>query len=213
MGKPLFITFEGPDGSGKTTALNGLIRYLQKNRGDIDFIFTREPGGSHNPAAEKIRKIILDKNNIIGDKSEALLYAAARRLHLEQTIWPALKANKIVLCDRYIDSSLAYQGEGRGLGIDFVTKLNNLATDSTWPDITFFFNITPEAAMERTAGRAPKDRLELAGDEFHKKVYNGYQKVIAANPKRFKIIDATQSIEKVFEDVLTNVLKIIKEVI
>ncbi len=209
MKKPLFITFEGPDGSGKTTALNSLVTYLQKNRNDLNFIFTREPGGSKNESAEKVRSIILDKENIIGDKSEALLYAAARRLHLEQTIWPALKENKLVLCDRYIDSSLAYQGEGRGLGIEFVTELNNLATDNTWPDVTIFFDITPEAAMKRASNRAPKDRLELAGDEFHKKVYKGYKKVIAANPERFRVIDATQSIEKVFEDVIS----IMKELI
>ncbi|WP_335904852.1 dTMP kinase [Mycoplasma todarodis] len=209
MDKPLFITFEGPDGSGKTTALRSLVAYLQKNRNDLDFIFTREPGGSKNASAEKVRNIILDKENIIGDKSEALLYAAARRLHLEQTIWPALKENKMVLCDRYIDSSLAYQGEGRGLGIEFVTELNNLATDNTWPDVTIFFDITPEAAMERASNRAPKDRLELAGDEFHQKVYKGYKKVIANNPERFRVIDATQSIEKVFEDVLSIIAKLI----
>nr|WP_210725197.1 dTMP kinase [Mycoplasma marinum] len=203
----MFVTFEGPDGSGKTTALNGLVKYLQKNRNDIDFIFTREPGGSQNPAAEKIRKIILDKNNIIDDKSEALLYASARRLHLEQTVWPALKENKIVLCDRYIDSSLAYQGEGRGLGIEFVKELNNLATDSTWPNLTIFFDITPEAAMERAADRAPQDRLELAGARFHKKVYEGYKKVISSSPERFRVIDATKSREEVLEDVIT----IIKE--
>ncbi len=209
MKKPLFITFEGPDGSGKTTALRSLVTYLQKNRNDLDFIFTREPGGSKNASAEKVRNIILDKENIIGDKSEALLYAAARRLHLEQTIWPALKENKLVLCDRYIDSSLAYQGEGRGLGIEFVTELNNLATDNTWPDITIFFDITPKEAMQRASHRAPKDRLELAGDEFHKKVYKGYKKVIENDPKRFRIIDATQTIEKVFEDVLAIVAELI----
>ncbi len=204
-----FITFEGPDGSGKTTALVGLNKYLSNNYPNLKYIFTREPGGTENPEAEKIRKIILDKENTIDDKSEALLYAAARRLHLEQTVWPALKKKELVLCDRYIDSSLAYQGAGRGLGLEWVKRINDIATDKTWPDLTLFFDITPEESMKRTDERAPKDRLELAGKQFHEKVYKGYHEIIKQFPNRIKVIDASQNKEKVLEDVI----KIIEEAI
>ncbi|MCP4336820.1 MAG: dTMP kinase [Mycoplasma sp.] len=205
-----FITFEGPDGSGKTTALEGLKKYLEKNILNEEYIFTREPGGKENPEAEKIRHIILDKENNIDSKSEALLYASARRLHLEQTVWPALQKNKIVFCDRYIDSSLAYQGSGRQLGIEWVKNINEIATDNTWPDLTILFDIPPKTAMKRADERAPKDRLELAGENFHKRVYEGYKEVSKLFPKRIKIIDATQSKEKVLEDVIKIILKAIK---
>ncbi len=203
-----FITFEGTDGSGKTTALKGLKKFLDNKK--LDYIFTREPGGRENPSAEKIRKIILDKNNIIDNKSEALLYASARRLHLEQTVWPALKQNKIILCDRYIDSSLAYQGAGRGLGIPFVKELNELATDKTWPALTIFFDISPKEAQKRMVKRNTSDRLEEAGFSLQKKVYKGYKTLIKNEPKRFKVVDATKSKEEVLEQVISIIKKELK---
>ena len=146
--KPKFITFEGPDGSGKTTAILGLLKYLHKHHPNLDCIFTREPGGSIT--AESIRKVILNKKNYdMDDEVEALLYAAARRQNLASTIWPALKSNKIVFCDRYIHSSLVYQGYARGLGIEHVEKLNNIITKNTWPDITIYFDISIKEAQSR----------------------------------------------------------------
>ena len=204
----MFITFEGPDGSGKTTALEGLKKYLDSK--SIEYIFTREPGAQNSKEAAQIRKIILDKDNDITPMTEAILYAADRRLHLENTIWPAIKANKILLCDRYLDSSLAYQGKARKLGIDNILALNDVITNKTYPDLTIFFDITPQEAAKRVDERAPKDRLELEGDKFREDVYEGYQEVIAMFPKRFRLIDASKSKEEVLESVIKIINKALK---
>lgn len=205
----MFITFEGPDGSGKTTALSSLVDFLKQN--NIEFILTREPGSATSNEAKKIREIILDPANDITPMTEAILYAADRRLHLEKLIWPALKQNKLVLCDRYLDSTLAYQGSGRQLGIKEMLSLQEIVTEKTFPDLTIFFDISPEESEKRVDARAPKDRLELAGKEFHQRVYDGYKQVVAMFPERIKTIDATQSKEDVLEQVKKYVLEAINK--
>ena len=203
----MFITFEGPDGSGKTTALNTLVDYL-KSQG-IEFILTREPGSELSKESRAIREILINPENNIPAMAEAILFSADRRIHLEQVIWPALKENKIVLCDRYVDSSLAYQGAGRKLGIEEIKTINEVATNKTYPDLTVFFDITPEQSAARIEKRGGQehDRMELAGQDFHKRVYEGYQTVIKMFPNRFEVVDATMPREKVFETVKDIVLK------
>ena len=200
--KAKFITFEGPDGSGKTTALKGLLKYLDKKYPKLDYIFTREPGGS--VTAESIRDVILDKENSDMDyEVEALLYATARRQHLSSTIWPALKNNKIVFCDRYIHSSLAYQGYARGLGIKHIEEMNNLATNNTWPDITIYFNISVKEAQSRVNKRTTmNDRLESENDTFRQKVHDGYDEVIKKYGDKIKVIDASKSEAEVLQQII-----------
>ena len=169
--KGKFITFEGCEGSGKSTQIRLLCEYLDER--NIPYICTREPGGSK--VAERIREIILDKDNAeMGDECEALLYAAAREQHLKDIVIPALNAGKLVICDRYIDSSLAYQGVARGLGTDYVEKINHHAVADYSPDLTVFLNIAPDEAFLRKHGADKNDRMELQGLAFHKKVYWGY---------------------------------------
>lgn len=184
--KGKFITFEGCEGSGKSTQVSMFREYLEKN--NIDYIFTREPGG--NAIAEKIREIILDvKNADMTDECEALLYASARAQHVSQTIIPALNAGKLVLCDRYIDSSFAYQAYARGLGMDFIKKINSFAIENCMPDYTVFLDISSTEAFRRKGGQDKNDRLEQVGLAFHEKVYEGYKKVIESDKDRFLLIN------------------------
>ena len=163
--KGKFITFEGCEGSGKSTQVAMFREYLEKN--GIDYVFTREPGGTE--IAEKIRGIILDvKNAEMTDECEALLYSAARAQHIKEKIIPALNEGKLVLCDRYIDSSYAYQAYARGLGIDFIKKINSYAVDNCMPDYTVFLNISSTDAFLRKGGQDKDDRLEQVVLEFHK---------------------------------------------
>ncbi|WP_041140285.1 dTMP kinase [Beduini massiliensis] len=197
----LFITFEGPDGSGKTT-IAALVAEALKNKG-IDVVLTREPGGIE--IAEQIRKIILDpKNTAMDERTEALLYAAARRQHLIEKVLPALKENKIVICDRFVDSSLVYQGVGRGIGIDKVYEMNLFAIEGIMPDFTVFFDIDPKLGLERTKkdDNRTLDRLDLEDISFHQKVYDGYMEVVERFKERIICIDASQSIEEVKRDVM-----------
>ncbi len=188
------ITFEGGEGSGKSTQLQLIIEYLKRN--NVNFIFAREPGGTE--ISEKIRQIILDKNNEkMCDECEALLYAAARCQLLKEVIIPALKENKLVILDRYIDSSFVYQSYARGLGVDFVEKINSFAIENAMPNLTFFFDISPENAFKRKGGADKTDRLELAGGDFHKKVYVGYKELCKKYPNRICQIDGTLSIEQI----------------
>lgn len=174
------VTFEGCEGSGKSTQIRLLSEKLEKV--GADFIVTREPGGSD--VAEQIRKIILDgKNTAMCDECEALLYAAARVQHLKEIIVPALDAGKLVICDRYVDSSLAYQGAARGLGYDYIAEINSFALEKYAPDITFFLNISPKAAFERKHGADVNDRIEALGLEFHDKVYKGYLGLLEKYPR------------------------------
>ena len=168
-----FLVFEGCEGSGKSTQLRMLSEYLGKI--GVNFIMTREPGG--NPISEEIRKIILNgKNTAMCDECEALLYAAARIQHLKEIIEPALAAGKLVVCDRYVYSSLAYQGYARGLG-DYVKEINAYALTNYHPDMTVFLDISPEDAFKRKHGADENDRMEQLGLEFHKKVYAGYKEL------------------------------------
>lgn len=197
----LFITFEGPDGSGKTT-IAALVAEALKNKG-IDVVLTREPGGIE--IAEQIRKIILDpKNTAMDERTEALLYAAARRQHLIEKVLPALKENKIVICDRFVDSSLVYQGVGRGIGIDKVYEMNLFAIEGIMPDFTIFFNIDPKLGLERTKkdDKRTLDRLDLEDLTFHQKVYDGYMEVVERFKERIICIDASKSIEEVKNNVM-----------
>lgn len=190
----MFITFEGPDGSGKSTIIQKVYDYLIENNYDV--IKTREPGGS--PIAEKIRNLILDTENTEMDyRTEALLYAASRAQHVEETILPALNENKIVLCDRFLISSLAYQGVGRDLGIENVRKINEFAINGVFPDFVLFFDVDPITTLKRKSSLDTADRLEKEGNNFHERVYNGYKEILNSE-KNIEIIDATQSVEDVF---------------
>ena len=175
-----FVTFEGCEGSGKSTQIRLLGEKLTQE--GVDFIITREPGGSD--VAEQIRKIILDgRNTAMCDECEALLYAAARVQHLREIVVPALDKGKLVICDRYVDSSLAYQGAARGLGYDYIAKINSLAIGEYAPDLTVFLNISPKAAFERKHGADEDDRMEALGLAFHEKVYNGYLSLVEKFPR------------------------------
>jgi len=199
----MFVTFEGPDGAGKSTVLKMIIKFLEEQ--NIRYFLTKEPGAENNIVARKIRKILLDTENEMSDMTEALLYTADRRLNLETNIWPNLEKGILVLGDRYFDSTFAYQGAGRGLGIEDMVQLQEVATKKTYPDLTFFFDLPPEKAEKRLANRdklKKHDRLELAGKEFHRKVYEGYKEVIAKDTRnRFRIIDSSKSIDEVFAQV------------
>lgn len=209
MNKGLFLTFEGCDGCGKTTVIKEVYEELLKR--NISCLLTREPGGSK--IAEEIRNIILDRKNTEMDiRTEALLYAASRRQHLIEIILPALKEGKIILCDRYLDSSLAYQGYARGIGIEEVYSINLFATDNQLPDVTFFFDLSAEEGLKRISKNKNREvnRLDLEKLDFHKKVYEGYKKIIDKYQNRtFKIIDAHKTIEEEKEEILSIILNLI----
>ena len=191
--KGKFITLEGCEGVGKSRQLAFLKEYMTNN--GIDFVVTREPGGGK--ISETIREIILDGNNKeMTNECEALLYAAARVQHLNDIVEPALKQGKLVLCDRYLDSSYAYQAYARGLGMEFVEKINSYAIENFTPDYTIFLDLSPEEAFKRKGGVDKNDRLELSGFEFHQKVYEGYLAVAKNNPERVIRIDPTGTKEE-----------------
>ena len=202
----MFITLEGPEGSGKTTAVDAACKALEGMGYQI--VRTREPGGT--PIAEQIRNVILDKANTSMDpRTEALLYAASRRQHLVEKVWPALKEGKIVICDRYLDSSLAYQGGARDLGVENVLNVNLFATENTWPDLTLLFDIKPEVGLARIASNASREvnRLDLEKIEFHNKVRETFLALAKRYPDRYVIIDASKSREEVAKDTLDAILK------
>ena len=204
--KGCFITLEGGEGSGKTTIAE-LIQKELAVRG-IDCILTREPGGID--IAEQIREVILKKENTAMDaRCEALLYAAARRQHLVEKVLPALEAGKVVLCDRFVDSSLVYQGIARKIGIQEVYNMNLFAIGDIMPDATIFFDIEPEAGLARIAKNESREvnRLDLESIEFHHMVHDGYVQISKLFPDRIKTIDASKTIEEVKEDVLKLVLE------
>lgn len=203
--RKLFITFEGGEGSGKSTVLK-LVSESLKDKG-YKVICTREPGGIE--IAEQIRNVILDKKNIKMDaKTEALLYAAARRQHLVEKVIPELKKGSIVLCDRFIDSSLTYQGYARGLGMEEVFSINQFAIEGYMPDLTLFLDVSPETGLTRIQKDAEREvnRLDLESIEFHSKVREGYHALLKQFPERIKIVNAEKDIETVLSDVLKEVL-------
>ena len=201
----MFITLEGPEGSGKTTAIQKAVDTLTQMGYEI--IRTREPGGTE--IAEQIRNVILDKANTNMDpRTEALLYAASRRQHLVEKVWPALKEGKIVICDRYLDSSLAYQGGARGLGVDNVLNINLFATENTWPDLTLLFDIDPSIGLARISKNADREvnRLDLEKIEFHNKVRNTFLELAKMFPDRYVIIDASKSVDEVAKATLDAII-------
>lgn len=199
MIKGKFVTLEGCDGCGKTTQTEMLKKYLSEK--GTDYVFTREPGGGK--ISEAIRAMILDEKNAeMTDECEALLYAAARVQHLHDTVAPALAAGKLVLCDRYYDSSFAYQGEGRGLGEEFVASVNAYAIERFTPDATVFIDLPPKEAFLRKHGADKDDRMELAGEEFHERVYAGFLKQVQKDAERFIVIDGRQSREEMFARII-----------
>lgn len=189
-----FITFEGVEGCGKTTQI-GLLRTYFESRGRLVDV-TREPGGT--PIGEAIRGLLLDPDHTaMGPAAELLLYAAARAQHVHQRIRPALEAGTVVLCDRYADSTLAYQGSGRGLPFETLARLHDLATDGLWPDLTFVIDLPAEEGLRRARGRGRSDRLEQESISFHERVRQGFLRLAEQAPARIKIIDGTQSVEEV----------------
>lgn len=202
MDKGLFVTFEGGEGAGKTTLIDELAKTLRCQGRDV--LTTREPGGI--PIAEQIRGILLDRNHTAMDpRTEALLYAAARRQHLAERVIPALARGAIVICDRFIDSSLAYQGYARGLGIDEIRAVNAFAIGDHMPALTFWLDISPEVGLARVhAGDGREvNRLDLEGFAFHEAVREGYRQLHESDPGRIVRIDAGQAPESVLNDVLS----------
>lgn len=195
----MFVTVEGPEGSGKSSVMKRVAERLQEE--GIDVVLTREPGGT--PIAEQIREVILNKENTKMDKiTEALLYAASRRQHLVEKVWPLTKEGKLVISDRFLDSSLAYQGGARGIGIDKVLEINMAATEGYYPDLTLLFDVAPEVGLARIAANKGREvnRLDLEKIEFHREVRQTFLDLAQRFKDRFVIIDASQPFEKVIED-------------
>ena len=202
MTQGLFITFEGPDGCGKTTQMNLLAQYFEKKGKKV--VLTREPGGKG--LGEKVREILLNYNGEVSDRCESFLFLADRAQNIDIIVKPAVKQGEIVLCDRHIDSTVAYQGYGRGLDINEINMLNNLATGGKKPDLTLVFDVDVETSMKRVGKE--KDRMESAGIEFHNRVRNGYLELATQEPDRIKVLDATKTIEEIHEKVIEIIEKL-----
>ena len=204
MKNGLFITMEGPDGSGKSTQISAIKNFLEE-RGE-QTIITREPGGTQ--ISEKIREILLDRENSEMDPmAEALLYAAARAQHVSQVIKPALENGVHVICDRFVDSSIAYQGYGRGLG-DSVAVINAYAVNNCMPDVTFFMKLNPEVGKSRIKS-ADQDRIEMEKNDFHNKVFAGYEALEQEYPGRIVGIDATGTIEMISDEIISHLERLL----
>ncbi|PHV55552.1 dTMP kinase [Streptococcus macedonicus] len=205
MKNGIIISFEGPDGAGKTTVLEQVLPVLQEKGYDI--VTTREPGGVE--IAERIRDVILDVNHVAMDsKAELLLYMAARRQHYVEKVLPALEVGKVVLIDRFIDSSIAYQGAGRGLDKDIITRLNDFATDGRKPDLTLYFDVESEIGLARIAKNAEREvnRLDLEKLDMHKRVREGYL-VLTEQEKRIVTIDASRELADAVSETLHTILE------
>lgn len=202
MRKAKFITIEGGDGSGKSTLLNKIESYLQ-SRG-ISYVRTREPGGT--PVAEEIREIIIKPRageQSVSPLTELLLYEAARAANVDQVVRPSLEAERFVICDRYTHSSLAYQGYGRGLGIELVERLNDAATGGLAPDAVIWLKVPPAEARRRMAGRSDtKDRLESEKDSFHETVFKAFEEIARRESHRFIVLDGMKSPDEIFAALL-----------
>ncbi|WP_416324973.1 dTMP kinase [[Eubacterium] hominis] len=207
MKKGLFITFEGSDGSGKTTI--SMKAYEKLKEMGYPVLYTREPGGID--IAEQIRKVILDpKNTAMDARCEALLYAASRRQHLIEKVLPALEQNMIVLCDRFVDSSLVYQGIARGIGVDEVYQINEFAIEGHLPDATVFLDVSLETGLARVANRGNLDRLDSEGIAFHEMVAKGYEWIKEEFKDRMHIVDANQDIDQVLKQTIATLQEIIE---
>lgn len=198
MKNGLFITTEGTDGSGKTTQIRLMEAYLREKGYEV--VVTREPGGTG--IGEKIRSLILaPENTEMSEATEMLLYASARAQLVNELIKPAIKAGRIVICDRFVDSSYAYQGFGRGIDLRTIEGINEVALNGIKPDLTFFFDIDPKAALLRRIATTGADRIEKEAFDFHVRVYNGYRDLARIYTERIKTIDANRSVEEIFEEV------------
>lgn len=203
----MFISFEGGEGSGKTTQIQKLAAALQGMGRAV--LTTREPGGT--VLGREIRKILLDgANTSIRPHTELLLYAADRAQHVQEIIRPALSQGQIVICDRYADATLAYQGFARGLDLGFLQQLHQIATGGLWPDLTFLLDIDPRIGISRSHARlhqegSHEDRFEKEADEFHEKVRAGYLRLAKENPQRFVVLDAAGEIEPLHQKILRQV--------
>ncbi|XMB67637.1 dTMP kinase [Mycoplasmatota bacterium zrk1] len=195
-----FITFEGGEGSGKTSVIESLNKYFTEK--GFEVVVTREPGGIE--IAEQIRNIILNKDNVQMDKlTEAYLFAASRRQHLVERVIPELEKGAIVLCDRFVDSSIVYQGYARDIGMDKVYDINKVVIGDFMPDLTLFFDVRPEIGLKRILDNLRKvNRLDLEEKDFHNKVYEGYQKLVKRFPSRIKVVDAEKNIEEVKQETI-----------
>lgn len=197
----MFITFEGTDGSGKTSVIKAMVRELEE-KGKSGYVLTREPGG--NRISEAIRNVILDERfTEMDERTEALLYAAARRQHIVETINPALSAGKLVLCDRFVDSSIVYQGAGRSIGTDEIAEMNRFATDGLTPDLTIFLDIEPELGLERIRKNRQDEvnRLDHEKMSFYQTVHDAYLKLAARDSRRIVGVDASRPLEDVILEV------------
>lgn len=194
MNKGYFITFEGADGCGKTTQSKLVQEYLEQKGYEVTW--TREPGSKG--LGQNIRELLLHYDGDVAPRCEAFLFLADRAQHIAHMISPSVESGKIVICDRHTDSTIAYQGYGRGEDIEQLKYLNNLATGSMKPDLTFVFDVSTDIAQTRVG--AEKDRMEAAGTEFHQKVRNGYLEIAKQEPNRVKVVDANNNIQQVFED-------------
>ncbi len=198
----VFITFEGIEGAGKTTQTKLLYDFLKKQGKDV--VLTREPGGTET--GKKIREILLSKTEeFFPPKGELFLYEADRNLHVNNLIIPYLKKNFYIICDRYTDSTLAYQGYARGLDIELIKKLNDIAVEGVYPDITFLIDIPVEVSLKRLGDK--KDRIESEDVSFHERLREGFLKIAEENPERIVIIDGLKSIEDIFSDILLHLEK------
>ena len=205
MSKGLFITFEGVDGCGKSTQLDLLQKYLEDK--GFEVVITREPGAKG--LGEEIRKLLLHYDGYISPKCEAFMFLADRAQHIDTIIKTAVTEGKIVLCDRHTDSTVAYQGYGRGEDIEKLKYLNNLATGGFVPDLTLIYDVDIETTLKRRGN--DRDRMEQAGKDFQIKVQNGYKKIAENEPDRVKIIDAKPDIDTVFEQTKKTVEQLIKK--
>lgn len=203
-----FITFEGPEGSGKTTVMREITQRLESEGWEV--VVTREPGGVKT--GEDIRKILLE-GEAIDDRSEALLFAASRREHLVNKVLPALREGKVVLCDRYIDSSLAYQGYARGIGVEEVRSINEFAINGLYPDLTLYLDIRASVGIQRiNDNQRTQNRLDREKLDFHEKVVEGYRQIIHNEPNRFAVINAEQSIEEVANSAYESIIKYLEKI-
>ena len=198
-----FLSMEGLDGSGKGTQIRLLTDAL--DRFGFELVLSREPGGC--PISEKLRDIVLDKNNTeMDDITEAIIYAASRAQHVRQVIRPAIKAGKVMFSDRFVDSSVAYQGGGRQLGVQKILDINAPAVDGTLPMATVYLDVDHETSLKRRAAATELDRMELEGDSFHARTEAGYRELIRRDPERFIVVDATRTPEEIGKEVAEKVL-------
>lgn len=207
----IFVTFEGPDGAGKSTQIEKMAQYLEERK--LPYILTKEPGGTR--ISNEIRSLILrPEYREMMNETEVLLYAASRAQHVKERIIPALEAGKIVLCDRFVDASIAYQGYGLGIEIEKIVQINEFATGGLTPDRSYFIDIAPSFARKRLMqrnGNRPFDRIEQKDIEYHEKVRNGFLRIYETNRERICLLDGHQAIEAIFEAIKEDFERLLKE--